>query len=669
MATPGIEIRRADWWRAWRQEDFTWEGLAKRPLEGWRWLEGAEALVPPGDPRAKGAVAATLQHYWWDQRSRLITNPATGERYTVAHLPLKWADGSPTQKAQLRSQAMDAIHQRLHASTGSAVVLEPTPRSIGSEGRAVLSGTVIPNTPFGSAGSQSVISAIFDHAYFVEGVKWNDGITLDEASFKHAAFGGPAGFRKARSRGAVARFEDAWFFADADFAGIDFSNVTKFNRAFFASWARFEKATFRHAAWFEDAVVLGDAIFDHASFDHDVRCARLAIGGTAWFNRAVFQKHADFSDAVFAKDAAFKRAVLLGPAHFEGARFGRSLDIEEALFREPSDFSSGLSTADDYGSSVELFEVGADAERRWIGRVGGSDDRPNAPKGALGRLLASRAIFLHDVSFDRRKIEESMDLSHTLFAGIPYFHGAQLPQRTSLFEASFALLKRPRLRSRDSNSKLVPMATHAGRPIELLDSPAVQEAIGRTGCHAGLQVSPPKLDDVRLENAEAAFRTLKHAMESIRAYRHESLFFKLELRARRLRKNDSQVPAWERWASQCYGVLSDYGDSIIRPGVWLVVSWAFFGAAYWLMQPLAAGGVLSPHTLGDALQHSLGRAVIVGGYGGEERAWDWYSSWANRGSVLSWAGAMRVASMVQSIFSVMLAFLAALALRRKFRIT
>lgn len=669
MAKALTEIRLADWWRAWRLADFTWSGLAKRPLDGWRWLEKTEALVPASDPRAKGAIAATLQHYWWDQKSSLISNPATGESYTVAHLPLKWADGTPTDKARLGRQAMGAILQRLHASAGAEVVLDPTPRSIGAEGRAVLTGTVIPSTPYGAAGRQSTVSAVFDHAYFMDGVKWNDGITLDEASFKHAAFGGPAGFRKARSRGAVARFEDACFFGDADFAAIDFSNVTKFSGAFFAGWARFEKAVFRHAAWFEDATILGDAIFADACFDDDARSARLAIGGTASFDRAIFQKRAAFSDAIFERDAAFLGAVFFGPADFEGARFGQVLNIDEALFREAAHFSSGLSMRDDPGRGLELIDASSDAERRWVGRVGGGDQLPNAPFGSMGRLSASRAVFLSDVSFDRRTIEASMDLSHSLFAGIPYFHGARLPQRTSLFETSFALLKRPKVRRKGEKAKSISLSELAGRPIELADNPRVQEAIGRTSGQCRLKVAPPKLDDVRLENAEAAFRTLKHAMEGIRAYRHESLFFKLELRARRLRKNDSQVPTWERWASQCYGALSDYGDSIIRPLVALVASWAIFGAGYWLIQPLATDGVLTIQTLGDALQHSLGRAVIVGGYQGEEQAWEWYSSWANRGSVLSWAGVMRVASMVQSIFSVMLAFLAALALRRKFRIT
>ena len=84
--------------------------------------------------------------------------------------------------------------------------------------------------------------------------------------------------------------------------------------------------------------------------------------------------------------------------------------------------------------------------------------------------------------------------------------------------------------------------------------------------------------NARFAAFEAAFRTLKLAMESNRDRIEEGRFFRLELLARRNRR-DAAVPRWERWASWLYEVSSDYGNSIARPLVWIAASLVIMGVS------------------------------------------------------------------------------------------
>ena len=69
-------------------------------------------------------------------------------------------------------------------------------------------------------------------------------------------------------------------------------------------------------------------------------------------------------------------------------------------------------------------------------------------------------------------------------------------------------------------------------------------------------------------------------MESNRDRIEEGRFFRLELLARRNRR-DAAVPRWERWASWLYDVSSDYGNSIARPLVLIAVVLVLMGGVYW----------------------------------------------------------------------------------------
>lgn len=80
------------------------------------------------------------------------------------------------------------------------------------------------------------------------------------------------------------------------------------------------------------------------------------------------------------------------------------------------------------------------------------------------------------------------------------------------------------------------------------------------------------------QEAARAFRTLKLAMEQLKATREEQKFFRLEMKA-----EHPSLPWGKRWISTLYSLFSDYGFSLWRPIVWLLSLSLLFGMAYGLL--------------------------------------------------------------------------------------
>ena len=78
-----------EWWDKWWEEDFSWEGLAKKRWEGWVVMDDGRVLPmedAPGDlekdnsailrlPDGFPGRQATLQDYWRDQEERSDLKP------------------------------------------------------------------------------------------------------------------------------------------------------------------------------------------------------------------------------------------------------------------------------------------------------------------------------------------------------------------------------------------------------------------------------------------------------------------------------------------------------------------------------------------------------------------------------------------------------------------
>ena len=154
----------------------------------------------------------------------------------------------------------------------------------------------------------------------------------------------------------------------------------------------------------------------------------------------------------------------------------------------------------------------------------------------------------------------------------------------------------------------------------------------------------------------------------------EQMFYRFEVLARRERRERRGMPWGEKFFSRLYGHASDYGASMARPLGWLIVLIGLFGVGFFFWA------------------YALG---LVGA--GDRRidvitaAWQAFDlSWANvfkplfalsadaqvEGSLgdrllgaTPWvAFAVRAAATIQSLLAIVLAFLFALAVRRRFQI-
>jgi hypothetical protein len=177
---------------------------------------------------------------------------------------------------------------------------------------------------------------------------------------------------------------------------------------------------------------------------------------------------------------------------------------------------------------------------------------------------------------------------------------------------------------------------------------------------------------------------LKLAMENVRNRNEEQKFYKLELRARRKRR-DKEVPWWKRAASVLYAGVSDNGNSITRPlgviflGLIPLFTLIFFVLAEVLQQRYESCGPRSCD-VGADLDRDLAGAFSL--------------AWANVFRPLSalssdaakpddrtlasallfhygegWAILVQVLATTESLFAILLAFLSALAVRRRFQIS
>ncbi|MEO1659061.1 MAG: pentapeptide repeat-containing protein [Pseudomonadota bacterium] len=282
MRTP--EEREKDWWQRWREEDYSWDGLAdKRPIFG----------------------GPTLQEYWADEEDRLIPDPSDpeGRRYTRFHLPLTWADGTPTEKVswseddhwglakELELRLQDALDTNSMAHFSGVVLLNapkmPLPKSKQDDS----------NQPMG-------VQVQFNNAWLKHGAIWA-GQVLSHAAFSDVNFSGGALFDNVKFSGYVG-FSLATFSGDAGFNSATFSGDAKFVGATFSG-----DADLNQRLAFQDAVAKSGFRFFPAAFPSDPRFASGAFHGMvfeeiAYFGGA-FHQFAAFEGADPRKDIRFSK--------------------------------------------------------------------------------------------------------------------------------------------------------------------------------------------------------------------------------------------------------------------------------------------------------------------------------------------------------------------------
>ena len=717
-----------DWWARWWKEDFTWEGLAEKPWEGWivrEDLPKSGKLDPDEfkpDPsahlyghekygeRPEGWRAASLQDYWRQFYSEddliscsapALVGTVTLHEFTPFHLPLRRKDGTSTEKTDWSDDALDEV------------ILKAISQSRASEWNQFGYLT-------GPDGRCQFTGGVFKRFQASELTKPPPKNRNDDARIRlhwlgiWSCFEGDLNFHKVSFEG-HANFRSGSFEGGAFFGGARFEGNAEFESACFGELAKFTSVGFERNAVFRNASFKGNANFENASFKKGGIFNDISFEGGAFFVCANFEEHANFRDVIVEGNANFRSASFEGNANFENASFEAYAVFRSAMFRKGAYFS-GKAAEFRTDPVKQVFSANADmaAERaHWSGKLQGEPVKTALASCAFRRFDFAQGICCGHFVFDNRTILESADFSHALFLDQAKFYGSRLHQGVSFQAARFRDALRPKQYEDLPEWAYARLYENALATAKRRGEQLAEKHVWIAEFHSKLEADWAFKDDppdrrqpvsaivkrnTYYDELERCFRTLKLAMEDTRDRNMEGHFFQLELKARRQRtgermnwfqamlageKRSSQVAWWEPLFSDLYGGLSDYGTSIMRPIVWIVYLMLGFAVVYFLLGSVHVSlwkadwardvGVYETwNDIWNSLSYSASRMLGFGALGGD----------LHEGSLLypiidpdseqrrAWSNfGVRLLGTAQSILAIILVFLSGLAVRRKFQIT
>jgi uncharacterized protein YjbI with pentapeptide repeats len=607
--TPQPKEVEAKWWADWFDANYSWDALQYKKIGGQGGILGE----------------ATLQEYWRRDPSdpntirddnamrsanELIPGP-DGRLWHIAHLPDRFQDGTETWKTDLQSarwDQLDAIVQaRLRRATDSRVDRSEWDQRPRKEGRALLSGVILRGIPTSDAGTNEIHIRADRMGVlghnFVRSVAFQAGADFSATYFRAMANFYDCGFSNFSLAGAIF-MDGSWMYNNRHGGQMD-CRETIFLGSMWVTSEFAQKVDFSHAKFLESAS------FSNSQFSLECR-----FEGTKFFDDA------DFSGASFAAAAEFPAAEFFGQAIFKG---------------EPTKDESSSTTHDvNLSIAAQNQEAG---ERAIRGEIITPATDNVLKRRSFRQVNFTRAIF-HGISdFSNRTFLAETDFSYSRFNRLAKFHDARLHQDTSFASAHFATPSEPA-------------------------SPDDEAADG--------SLRTLQRRDRHFEQYERAFRTLKLAMEELRARREEARFFRMELRARRSRPSSSgrgpkEIGKTEKVVSHLYELTGDFGESLLRPLLWLLALWGAMAVGY----GFAVGDLPFSCVVLAQPDCSISPSVAIAA----ERTWlpfvaqsapsaQWWHE-ATSGAQ-PWAAILDV---LHRVSATVLIFLFALAARRKFQIS
>lgn len=407
-----------------------------------------------------------------------------------------------------------------------------------------------------------------------------------------------------RAFGPGARFDRAFISGDTHFDQTNFAERAGFIGTTFAGETRFSESSFDGMISFEDATFAEAAHFYKTTFAGGAHLDRVTFGGDAYFEHAAFNGFTYFRGARFESDCRFHRARFSKDAHFKGARFQAQMGFNEAAFEEQAFFEHILWPGSP-GHWHKIFD-------RTMFKTFVSF------RGAKRQGVHNTESFIPHAAFDGTKFERRPDFDVTSEAAA-----------SQNFEASLRGAKFVASESKPANSQ-------------------------------------DELD--RLTELEGGCRVLKKAMADESDKTREHMFYRFELMARNAR---SDTPWQEKLASRVYEAVSDYGTSILWPWRWLLAVAGFAAVLYFYIGIWQAPEKFVPwQWLWDAFDLSLSRVFQPLTFWSASNLQDnalGMELIGNKDRGLL-AFFVRFLGTVQSLVSITLLFLSALALRRRFQI-
>jgi uncharacterized protein YjbI with pentapeptide repeats len=285
--------------------------------------------------------------------------------------------------------------------------------------------------------------------------------------------------------------------------------------------------------------------------------------GKARFRKAHFSGEAWFNGTAFRDDATFENAVFRNNAWFEGAKFESTARFRESHFIGVARFEGAT-----FGGTTKKIEGIAFFCRARF-------ESPALFTGATFNYAAgfNEAIFQSDANFDGGSVKEKADFS---CEASPKEENADVFRSISFAGREFGG------EVKFTNRRFLDKTDFKGTVFH--KAPEFHNCV----LHEDTDFSDPNFWDTKSKHAARAYRTLKLAMERVRARQEEADFYALEQKSLR----EQEGTPWWSWAkvTSCfYEIFSDFGRSASRPLWWLAGIQVPFFIAYCLIPPSIKG--------------------------------------------------------------------------------
>lgn len=320
--------------------------------------------------------------------------------------------------------------------------------------------------------------------------------------------------------------------------------------------ASYSKAVFGPGADFFCAAFFEEAHFDGARFSGDVSFERAAFcGGTASFDYVTFSGNVGFYRAVFLVKSSFYRAKFFNYSYFASASFSEGVSFASSEFSGDVNFNRTVFSGDAvfYGA---IFNFGVE----FSGAFNSKGDFRNA-------VFEGPVRFQATISDPERYFSGAFYAAR--FAAIADFSGAVGPDEGGRLAAAFGEAQ---------FEKTLILTDGSDRQARSYFHRIVLPAV--------LGVKDDGRD-ARLRQLEAGCRTLKIAMGKAKDELREQRYYRFQLQARLGR---SDIDGWEKAFGLVYRLLSDFGSSLWRPLLALVLFTALCGQGYAIWGASLAGG-------------------------------------------------------------------------------
>lgn len=426
-------------------------------------------------------------------------------------------------------------------------------------------------------------------------------------------------------------FRNAMFIDFCDFSQLRFYSGADFANSIFYEGAKFDGVSFSGEALFDSLNMFGPGYFRGAVFYGRVSFAFSTFVGDINFRGARFLSESSFNDISFFGKAIFSSVVFLRRALFGGVKFIRSANFKNSTFKEYVDFSGEFRSFGNFGSAifegaVSFRSIIYEPEREFSGAFYGARFLGVADfSGAVGEGQGGRMV----AAFAQAQFEKALILED----GLDGRHGQRFYR---------SLLAKTR--------------------------------VGDAGV---------KSSNAAFAALESGCRTVKIAMGRARDEVREQAYYRLQLRARQQR---SDVGLGEKIVGWIYGVASDFGSSLWRPLVALLLVTIFSGYMYAFWAVSLTSGRLVPLPGRDSVFEGQGVALSAlrpfstlesprEGRRLSDAAPNRRSDGLSRSLVEALtinpavALGFRIATMAQVIISTLLIFLFGLAVKRRFQIS